>query len=339
MKYFFSFFLLLAFFSCTQVFAQIDSTQKIDTSLSNTKSAVQKIKQKSKLNKDTIAIDSINIALLQDLQQKAIDALQRDSLTKIVNKPIIETKDTNTYASIFSANIYNTNRQSIFGINKLYSRNNKDLAFYLLIFLVAITAFVRVAYPRYFKNLFNLFFQISLNRKVVKDQLLQNKFASLLLNIVFVVVASMYICIVFQQKNYDGLGYWWVLMYTTITLAVLYIGKYIFIQFTGWLFGTQEAADTYTFIVFLCNKMLAIVLLPLLFLLTFSDIQIATVAFTITYFLIGINFLYRYIASHSSLRTDLNVSGLHFFLYLCTIEILPLLLIYKGVSNYLEIAI
>jgi hypothetical protein len=45
-------------------------------------------------------------------------------------------------------------------------------------------------------------------------------------------------------------------------------------------------------------------------------------------------FLYRYLFSFGIIRSNLKVSALHFFLYLCAVELLPLLLIYKLVVNF-----
>ena len=45
--------------------------------------------------------------------------------------------------------------------------------------------------------------------------------------------------------------------------------KFAVIQLTGWIFNAKEPATTYSFIVFLVNKIIGLVLLPLLLLLAF----------------------------------------------------------------------
>jgi len=50
----------------------------------------------------------------------------------------------------------------------------------------------------------------------------------------------------------------------------------------------------------------------------------------ISLLMIGLLLLLRFFRSHGLLQKQLKVSGFHFFLYIAGTEILPLLLIYKG---------
>ncbi len=67
-----------------------------------------------------------------------------------------------------------------------------------------------------------------------------------------------------------------------------------------------------------------------------SMLQISVVQFfkfsTIAFFLIAAMFLYRYIIAYPSLRPTVHLNRFHFFIYLCTFEILPLALIYKELT-------
>jgi hypothetical protein len=97
-----------------------------------------------------------------------------------------------------------------------------------------------------------------------------------------------------------------------------------------------EATSGYTFIVFLVNKVLGIVLIPFILLITFSPLEIKQVAITISAGVILALFLYRYLITFGVIRSNLKVSALHFFLYLCAVELLPLVLIYKLLVNFVS---
>jgi hypothetical protein len=71
-------------------------------------------------------------------------------------------------------------------------------------------------------------------------------------------------------------------------------------------------------------------------LISFSGPVISEIAITISLVMIGIFYVYRFLGSYSILHKEINISGLHFFLYLCAFEIAPLLLIYKVLVTYLE---
>src|SRR6185369_2601974 len=133
--------------------------------------------------------------------------------------------------------------------------------------------------------------------------------------------------------DYDD--FWFPFLYCSLTIAAVYIVKYIILKFTGWVFNMREAANTYAFIVFLVNKLLGMFLLPLLILMAFSRPSWATPLRTLSYVLIFCFFAYRYIVSFSPVRREVKVSPFHFFMYLCAFEIAPLLLIYKVLLSIL----
>jgi hypothetical protein len=126
------------------------------------------------------------------------------------------------------------------------------------------------------------------------------------------------------------------LLYIFGVLFIVYLGKYIFLAFSGWVFNVPEATSGYTFIVFLVNKVLGIVLIPFIILITFSPLEIKQVAITISAGVILALFLYRYLITFGVIRSNLKVSALHFFLYLCAVELLPLVLIYKLLVNFVS---
>jgi hypothetical protein len=178
--------------------------------------------------------------------------------------------------------------------------------------------------------------QTSIRQKQTREQLLQNNLASVLLNILFVASASIYLTLLIQYKQWVAIQFYPLLLYCVIILFVIYIGKYLFLAFSGWVFNVPEATNAYTFIVFLVNKVLGIVLIPFALMITFSPLPIKQIAITISAGVALVLFMYRYLISFGVIRSNLKVSAFHFFLYLCAVELLPLLLIYKLLVNFVS---
>jgi len=211
-----------------------------------------------------------------------------------------------------------------------HEAEDKDGLFYLLTGLVFFFAIIRVAFPRYFRNLMALVFRASLKQKQIREQLIQTPLPALLLNIFFVIVSGIYIVFLLHHYGFgEGTNFWLLLLYCMASVALIYIVKYMVLKFTGWVFNMREAADTYIFIVFLVNKLLGIFMLPLLILMTFSLPSWYMSLLTLSYILVVSFFAYRYIVSFAPVRREVKVSPFHFFMYLCAFEIVPLLLIYK----------
>ncbi len=206
---------------------------------------------------------------------------------------------------------------------------SKDPLFYTLAALFLFLAFIKTAFSKYFHQVFSLSFQTAAGQKQTREQLLQNRLPAFLMNLLFIFSGSLLITLLAQYFKWITMTYWWLLLYAAVILAAIYIIKYLFINFTGWVFNARQSAGAYSFIVFIINKILGVVLLPMLVIIAFADENIKSVTITIMFCIIIFLFLYRYLFSLTTIRKNLDITAFHFFIYLCAVEILPLLIIYK----------
>jgi hypothetical protein len=125
-----------------------------------------------------------------------------------------------------------------------------------------------------------------------------------------------------------------IFVYTGVSLSAIYFLKFIGLKISGWLFGMQEAANAYVFIVFIINKMIGIFLIPFLFVLAFSNGIVYTAGLTLSWFVVGGLLAYRLILTWGAIRNQARISPFHFFLYLLALEVAPPLLVYKGLLLY-----
>jgi len=206
----------------------------------------------------------------------------------------------------------------------------KELLFYFLLFLLLVFAFFRLAFPKYFSDLFRLFFRTTLKQRQIREQLMQTPLPSLLLNGFFVVAGGLYIdFMLLHFRLIEKPDFWLFFLYGAAGLSVTYFVKFIGLKILGWIFNLQEAADSYIFIVFIINKVIGVFLLPFLIMLAFMQGNGYLAALVISWTGIGILLLYRFILTYSAVRNQVKFNPFHFFLYLCAFEIAPLLLIYK----------
>ncbi|MGF2411592.1 MAG: DUF4271 domain-containing protein, partial [Ferruginibacter sp.] len=115
-----------------------------------------------------------------------------------------------------------------------------------------------------------------------------------------------------------------------LILGLIYIAKFSTLKFTGWVTGYREATDAYIFIIFLICKIIGILLIPFTVFMAFADPAVAITSALISLFIIGFLLLLRFFRSYGLLQNQLKVSRFHFFLYIAGVEVIPLLLIYKG---------
>ncbi len=220
---------------------------------------------------------------------------------------------------------------------KTRKQQGKETLFYLMTGLVLVLAFFRYFFERYFSNLFRVFFNSSLRLSQLTDQLLQAKLPSLLFNLFFIVAGGLYVYLLLLHYQWiNGQSGLLAAALCTGALGFTYFIKFCTLKFTGWLTGYADTVNIYVFIVFLINKMIGIFLVPFIILLAFSNIAIVNVAVIVSLVLIGFLLLLRFFRSYGILQNQLKVSKFHFFLYILGIELLPLLLIYKGLMVLLN---
>lgn len=213
----------------------------------------------------------------------------------------------------------------------------KELIFYLMIILLIIYALLRLAFPKYFIDLFRLFFRTTIKQRQIKEQLMQTPLPSLLLNIFFIVSGGLYVSFIVQHFQWSIHENFWILfLYCCAGLLIAYSVKFLGLKISGWLFSMQDAANAYIFIVFTVNKVIGILLLPILVLLAFSIGNVYAVSLTLSWCIIAILLFYRFILTYRAVHNQVKVNPFHFFLYLCAFEIAPLLLVYKGLLVFLN---
>jgi Domain of unknown function (DUF4271) len=232
---------------------------------------------------------------------------------------------------------FNFSGKAIHIRSEQYERISYDGMFYLLVGLLFYFAIVKMFFGKYLANLLTLFFRASMRQQQLREQVLQSPFPSLLLNILFVITGGTYGSFLLRYYNFGEPDRFWIhFMYCAGVLTALYLVKFMVLRTTGWIFNIKRAVETYLFVVFMTNKIIGIFLLPFLVLISFSGTGIAEIWITLSVIMICIFYIYRFIAGYSTLHKEIKISGLHFFLYLCAIEVAPLLLIYKVLITYLE---
>lgn len=209
--------------------------------------------------------------------------------------------------------------------------------FYIILLVAFFLGILRISFPSYFNNLFRVFFNTSLRQNQLTDQLLQSMLPSLFFNLFFFLSGGVYI--------YLLLGYFGkldiasdlpLLPLCAGSLMGVYLLKFFWLKFLGWVTGMPAELNSYVFIVYLVNKMIGIGLVPFLPVIAFADQQIVSVAVLVSAMLIGFILMIRFLRSYSLAAARLRVPTLHFILYIIALEIFPLLILIRLAALLLD---
>lgn len=217
-----------------------------------------------------------------------------------------------------------------------HSTPGKEFLFYILCLVLLILGLFRTFFTGYFKNLFRVYFNTSLRQTQLSDQLQQATLPSLILNIFFAITAGIYIWLLFSfyhpPRLFSGKA---LLPFCILLIAVLYFLKFCILKFMGWISDVQESTNGYIFAIFLVNKITGIFLVPVIILLAFVNRQWVPIIINISFMIIGLLFLSRYVKSYGAIERKIPLNPFHFIIYIVGAEIIPLFILYKVAIDYL----
>jgi len=274
-------------------------------------------------------LDSVLIDSNKNNNAIVADSLLIDSARVNRNAP------PKTYQSILNEllkknKLINLTQKPVSLKNHKEQHHSKEYLFYLLAGIMLLFGFFKIFYARYFNNIFRVFFNTSLRQNQLTDLLLQAKLPSLIFNLFFAVTGGLYLWLLLhyyhlitEESNKKAL------VICILTISFIYIIKFCVLKFIGWVTGMIELVDTYIFVIFLVNKITGIILIPFVILLAFAGSVWQKTIVVLSYLIVGVLFLLRFMRSYSLLQHQLNISRLHFILYIVAIEVLPLLVAYK----------
>ncbi len=333
-------FIILLFFFSTNSYSQ----QQADSlSISNGQKAISNgQKAIDKKQTDSFAISNRQKTISKKQKRDSLknnlqfdtSKVNSESITKVAQ--VLTKSNHLVIDSLLASNKFiNTKSQPAYFVTEKKQMSGKEFIFYALCAVVFILGIFKTFYNNYFNNLFRVFFNTSIRQSQLTDQLLQATLPSFILNIFFAVSAGFYVWLLLKHYHAPRLiSSQLLLPFCMAGIGMLYFIKYCILKFMGWMSGMKEAADNYIFIIFLVNKITGIVLVPFLILLAFSMAGWANYIIIFSLLMIGLFFLSRYLKTYSVLEHKFPLKPLHFIIYVTAVEILPLLIIYKLLVNY-----
>lgn len=270
--------------------------------------------------------------LRQDSVRKAV---VQDSLRNIALRDSLKQAELIRFLRMADSSRYNQHPFFRFKsperrISKLRQWEGKEGLFYGIVAIILLFGLLRNTFARYLADLFRTYFRTTVRQRVFKEQVANAPLPSLLFNILFLLIGALLAALLLRHF---GLGmpypFWQLFLYGLLGLGVVYITKFLMLKLLGWLLNAREATDSYIFIVFANNKVLGILLLPLVLGLAFSSGDIYQVFFALSVVLICGLFLYRFYLSFVTVQKLVQINLFHFLLYFFALEIAPLLLINK----------
>ena len=207
---------------------------------------------------------------------------------------------------------------------------NSDWMVGVLLFAFILMAIVRFSFSKFLFRVFDSIINYQTSSNLFLEKNMRNLQGSIFLNLLFYVSFTLFIVqylvyILSLNQNHNNIVFF---LYCFIGLVGLYGSKFIIIRFIGYIFNGIKESKEYLHNVSIYNKNLGVILLPI-------TLSVPYIAQHATPLLLNIGLILTLIFYGLRLFRGVkilfrqHVAIFYMILYLCALEILPLLMIYK----------
>ncbi|MCQ2959838.1 MAG: DUF4271 domain-containing protein [Bacteroidales bacterium] len=210
--------------------------------------------------------------------------------------------------------------------------------FWTLLASLVVFGITKIVFHKGANSLFSHTFNFSFAQKEFHKAGENSQLASFILQCLFAFNAGLFAFFALKVNlNWEEIPTTQAILCTgilTIGILLLYFFKKMFYYFLSGVFDRREYAYECVFNIYLFNRVLGICLYPIVIALAFvsSNVISPNLLLNIGYILIGLFFAFRiYREIQISLKNKISI--FYIFLYFCTLEILPILLLVKILSG------
>jgi hypothetical protein len=213
---------------------------------------------------------------------------------------------------------------------------NPDWLIFIIIGSLIILAWLKLFFNKFFDQVIVSMWNFQLGSKFLRDQGIFSRRVGLVLNINFLLVAGLFIYLVLTHFNINPLSlrpFYAYIFYTSI-LTIFLLIRYILTRITGIIFNQQVYFREYLYHILIIYKNLGIFFIPIVFCIAYiqENLRIYVIIFALA--LVVLAYFFRFVKGFQ-LIIKKDVLIFYLILYLCTLEILPVLFYYKFFSGWI----
>ena len=179
-----------------------------------------------------------------------------------------------------------------------------------------------------FKQAIKALFNNAVSQEIVREEKVFFHRSNVLFTIIHLLSTSLFLYHIKEIINVSPGNNFLFFLLIVGFLVVVYIIKYIFSQVLFYILNDTHTASEYIFNVSLYNNLLGVVLIPILCVTYFSSLDFNIIFTYIASPLILLIFILRLIRLYA-IGISKGISYFYIFLYICTLEILPLVVLFR----------
>ena len=219
---------------------------------------------------------------------------------------------------------------------KNHPNNDKRTYFFSLVVLVILISINRLTNPKNFTTFIQSVFDTQLSQRIWSDS--KTNFLSIIIQLSITFIFTLSIIIAFYLQSRSELlemSFYSILWRTILILLATYLIKFFLLWTLGELLNFSNLTQGLITSTISLNGFLSLLMLPLSIVYIYNSgtfLGNATFYTLVSIFFIGVIFrnLHMFFMAINALRFPI----IYLFIYLCALEILPWLLLFKILDNY-----
>lgn len=201
-------------------------------------------------------------------------------------------------------------------------------------FLLVLFAILKNAFGKQLSSVVQSFYSNRALTNLNKEDNLVTSWSFLLLFIQFGFTIGMFFYLAAQYQNLPAANQGGFSFFVTVSVGVifLYLLKIIFLRFIGFVFDVQRPLHQYISILYLSYFNTSLLFIPIIIAFALSAKKYGS-----SYIVLGISallliFVFQFIRAAINILSQHRFPKLYLFLYFCTLEICPILILIKAVG-------
>ncbi len=213
---------------------------------------------------------------------------------------------------------------------------NSYPVWFIVAVLLLFTAFgvIKIVFYKEITNLFKAFFDNRILSQIDKEDNVLITWQFVFLYLVFSFTVGLFICLLMYKTSASNAATDFPsFLLISVAVFVFFGLKIMVIRFLGFLFEIQKLTREYLNIIYLTYINSLFILLPATFVLTFVGVSYGYVVAWAILGLFSVLIGFQLIRLVFKILANYQLSKFYLFLYLCTLEICPILLFVKTINN------
>lgn len=192
---------------------------------------------------------------------------------------------------------------------------------------------IRFVFRSAFQNIIQAYYNEQVTQDISKEDSLVTSWPYIFLYLLFSLSLGLFLLIyisAFGNSNLLTLENFFSL---SAFVAVLFVVKILLIRLIAAIFELQRVAREYIAVLYLMYFNSMLILMPFLLIVTFAPVEYFKFLLTLFAVLAAVLFIYKFVVTAFRLLGQLKFSIFYLILYLCALEIAPIMILVKALNS------